>query len=235
MTSPERILIIEDNEDLAFGLRTNLEVQGYEVLLAKDGAAGLNLAQTDLPSLVVLDLMLPKVNGIDVLRKLRASGATIPILILTAKGNEVDKVLGLRLGADDYVTKPFGLMELMARIEALLRRTPTTPGAGATVYRFGGVEIHTESQAVSRGGATVLLTPKEYGLLMALVSRNGAVASRIELMREVWGHSSAVISRTVDTHIAELRRKLERDPARPRYIMTVRKSGYRLDMRAITY
>lgn len=235
VTSPERILIIEDNEDLAFGLRTNLEVQGYEVILAKDGAAGLTLAQADPPSLIVLDLMLPKVSGIEVLRKLRASGATTPILILTAKGNEVDKVLGLRLGADDYVTKPFGLMELMARIEALLRRAPTTPSAAATVYRFGRVVIHTESQAVSRDGAVVLLTPKEYGLLMALVLRNGAVASRIELMSEVWGHSSAVISRTVDTHIAELRRKLERDPARPRYIMTVRKSGYRLDMRTITY
>ena len=147
----------------------------------------------------------------------------------------MDKVLGLRLGADDYVTKPFGLMELMARIEALLRRAPATPNAGATVYRFGRVEIHTESQAVSMDGAAILLTPKEYGLLMALVLRNGAVASRIELMREVWGHSSAVISRTVDTHIAELRRKLERDPARPRYIVTVRKSGYRLDRRTITY
>lgn len=235
MTSPQKILIVEDNEDLAFGLRTNLEVQGYEVMLAKDGAAGLQLAQADPPSLIVLDLMLPKVNGIDVLRKLRASGVATPILILTAKGNEVDKVLGLRLGADDYVTKPFGLMELMARIEALLRRVPTTPNAVATVHRFGTVEIDTESQAVSRDGAAVSLTPKEYGLLIALVLRNGAVASRIELMGEVWGHSSAVISRTVDTHIAELRRKLERDPARPHYIMTVHKSGYRLDMRTITY
>jgi DNA-binding response OmpR family regulator len=154
----------------------------------------------------------------------------MPVLILTAKGNEVDKVLGLRLGADDYVTKPFGLMELMARVEALLRRTRQPGKNTATSYRFGAVVVRTESQKVLKGGEAVMLTPKEYGLLLALLRRSGAVASRIELMGEVWGHSSAVISRTVDTHIAELRRKLESDPARPRHIITVRKSGYRVDV-----
>ena len=174
--------------------------------------------------------MLPKQDGIEVLKKLRSSGSTVPVLILTAKGNEVDKVLGLRLGADDYVTKPFGLMELMARVEALLRRTRPPTEVAAANYRFGVVEVRSESQEVLKNGQAVVLTPKEYGLLLALLQRGGAVASRIELMGEVWGHSSAVVSRTVDTHIAELRRKLESDPARPRHIVTVRKSGYRLDV-----
>ncbi len=228
MTDCASILIVEDNQDLAFGLRTNLEVQGYSVSLAEDGPTGLELALAEPPDLIILDLMLPRLGGIEVLKKIRAAGSDIPILILTAKGNEVDKVLGLRLGADDYVTKPFGLMELMARVEALLRRSRPASGQSASVYRFGSIEIHTESQQVFKEGIAVNLTPKEYGLLLALVLRNGAVASRIELMGEVWGHASAVISRTVDTHIAELRRKLEPDPARPRHIITVRKSGYRV-------
>jgi DNA-binding response OmpR family regulator len=188
------------------------------------------LALEDPPNLIILDLMLPKLSGIEVLKELRASGSTTPILILTAKGNEVDKVLGLRLGADDYVTKPFGLMELMARVEALLRRTQALTDKPAASYTFGDVDINAVSQEVLRDGHVVELTPKEYGLLLALAQRGGAVASRIELMGEVWGHSSAVVSRTVDTHIAELRRKLEHDPARPRHITTVRKSGYRLDL-----
>ena len=230
MSEPPKILLVEDNQDLAFGLRTNLEVQGYEVFLAGDGPAGLKSALADSPSLIILDLMLPKQDGIEVLKKLRSSGSTVPVLILTAKGNEVDKVLGLRLGADDYVTKPFGLMELMARVEALLRRTRPPTEVATANYRFGVVEVRTEPQEVLKNGQAVVLTPKEYGLLLALLQRGGAVASRIELMGEVWGHSSAVISRTVDTHIAELRRKLESDPARPRHIVTVRKSGYRLDV-----
>ena len=230
MSETPKILLVEDNQDLAFGLRTNLEVQGYEVFLAGDGPAGLKSALADSPSLIILDLMLPKQDGIEVLKKLRSSGSTVPVLILTAKGNEVDKVLGLRLGADDYVTKPFGLMELMARVEALLRRTRPPTEVATANYRFGVVEVRTEPQEVLKNGQAVVLTPKEYGLLLALLQRGGAVASRIELMGEVWGHSSAVISRTVDTHIAELRRKLESDPARPRHIVTVRKSGYRLDV-----
>jgi DNA-binding response OmpR family regulator len=232
MTDDAKILIIEDNQDLAFGLRTNLEVQGYTVLLAEDGPTGLQMALTRTPGLVILDLMLPGMGGIEVLKKFRKTDATTPILILTAKGSEVDKVIGLRLGADDYVTKPFGLMELMARVEALLRRTNPPAGQQRADFRFGKIEINTGSQQVTRDGNPVVLTPKEYGLLLALVQRDGAVASRIELMSEVWGHASAVISRTVDTHIAELRRKLEIDPARPRHIITVRKSGYRLDTRA---
>jgi DNA-binding response OmpR family regulator len=230
MSSVRRLLIIEDNEDLAFGLRTNLEVQGYQVELATDGLEGLARARQAPFDLIVLDLMLPTLGGIEVLRKFRKENQSTPVLILTAKGNELDKVLGLRLGADDYVTKPFGLMELLARVEALLRRAALPGISDGDTYRFGSIEVDTEAQRVTRDGRAVELTPKEYGLLLALIKRAGAVATRIELMSEIWGHSSAVISRTVDTHIAELRRKLEQDPSRPRFIVTVRKSGYRLDM-----
>ena len=228
MRQTARILIVEDNSDLAFGLRTNLEVQGYEVLVAEDGLAGLQRALDDSPDLVVLDLLLPKLDGIDVLRKIREKDTVTPVLILTAKGNEVDKVLGLRLGADDYVTKPFGLMELMARVEALLRRTEARPRPDADLYVFGDIQVILSTQQVLRNDREINLTPKEYSLLIALLRRGGAVASRTELMKEVWGHSSVVISRTVDTHVAELRRKLEPDPAHPNYIVTIRKSGYRL-------
>ena len=222
------ILVVEDNEDLAFGLQTNLEVQGYAVTVARDGEMGLRAALNDRPDMIILDLMLPKIDGIEVLRKIRKNDKSTPIQILTAKGNEVDKVSGLRLGADDYVTKPFALMELMARVEALLRRAQIRPRHHDLVYRFGAVEVDAGARRVFRDGEGIELTPKEFGLLLALLQRRGAAASRIELMKEVWGHSSAVISRTVDTHIAELRRKLEADPARPEYIRTVRKTGYRL-------
>jgi len=228
MTDPARILVVEDNEDLAFGLQTNLEVQGYRVELARDGLSGLQHALDDRPDMIILDLMLPGLDGVDVLKRFRRKDRSTPILILTARGNEVDKVSGLRLGADDYVTKPFALMELMARVEALLRRTRSAPRKNRAVYRFGSVRVHTDSKQVLKDRQPVELTPKEYGLLLALLARNGAVATRIELMKEVWGHSSTIISRTVDTHIAELRRKLENDPAKPDCILTVRKSGYRV-------
>lgn len=228
MTEAARVLIVEDNEDLAFGLRTNLEVQGYEVLVATDGPAGLGAAREHGPDLIILDLMLPRLGGFEVLKALRAERASMPILILTAKGNEVDKVNALRLGADDYVTKPFGLMELIARIEALLRRAALSSAGRSGTVGFADVKVDFDSRQVTKGGAPVDLTLKEFGLLIALLERNGAVASRLELMSEVWGHSSAIISRTVDTHVAELRRKLENEPSRPKHILTVRKSGYRL-------
>lgn len=229
MTESARILIIEDNQDLAFGLRTNMEVQGYQVELATDGQQGLAVAENGQFDLIVLDLMLPKLDGIELLRSLRKRDKSTPVLILSAKGNEVDKVMGLRLGADDYVSKPFGLMELMARVEALLRRAAKLDSDNQNSYSFGVIQVDTGSRRVSRDGEIVELTPKEYGLLLALIERDGAVASRIELMSEIWGHSSAVVSRTVDTHIAELRRKLEVDPSNPKYLVTVRKTGYRLD------
>jgi DNA-binding response OmpR family regulator len=221
-----QILVIEDNADLAYGLRNNLEIEGYNVEVAGDGANGLQRAKQSKPDVIVLDLMLPGLDGFRVLRELRASNLTMPVLILTARGEESDKVRGLKLGADDYVTKPFGLLELLARIEALLRRN--TPPSTRGVAAFGDVEIDRGARTLTRGGEFVELAPKEYELLIALFDRNGAAVSRLELMRQVWGYSDAVITRTIDTHIAELRRKLERDPAQPQHILTVRKVGYRL-------
>jgi DNA-binding response OmpR family regulator len=222
-----RILIVEDNADLAYGLRNNLEIEGYIVDVAGDGAQGLSLALEVPPELIVLDLMLPELDGFRVLRELRARGLEVPVLILTARGEESDKVRGLKLGADDYVTKPFGLLELLARIEALLRRN-TNRGKTRPLVRFGEVEIDPGARTVSCNGVGVELAPKEYELLIALLDRDGAAVSRLDLMRQVWGYSDAVISRTIDTHIAELRRKLEPDPSAPRHILTVRKVGYRL-------
>ena len=224
-----RVLIVEDNHDLAFGLRNNLEIEGYGVDVASDGPSGLAAARQLRPDLIVLDLMLPGMDGYRVLRQLREDGLAMPVLILTARGEEADKVRGFRLGADDYVTKPFGLMELIARVEALLRRTRPPAGASAVaVQRFGEVEVDPATRSVRRGEEPVALTPMEFDLLVALLRRQGAVVSRLELLKEVWGHSSAVLTRTVDTHIGELRRKLEHDPSTPRHILTVRKAGYRL-------
>jgi DNA-binding response OmpR family regulator len=226
----KRILLVEDNRDLAYGLRNNLEIEGFEVEVCEDGKSGLLAARRSKPELVILDLMLPELDGFRVLRALREEGDRVPILILTARGEESDKVRGLRLGADDYVTKPFGLLELLARVEALLRRARGGAASEAkdSVLRFGDVVVDTASRVVSRNGAAVELAPKEFELLLALLRGKGAVISRLDLMRQVWGYSDAVVTRTVDTHVAELRRKLEADPASPRHILTVRKVGYRL-------
>ncbi len=222
------ILVVEDNPDLSFGLRNNLEIEGYRVTVAEDGPAGLETARSEHPDLIILDLMLPGMDGYRVLRTLRDEGIVVPVIILTARGEEGDKVRGFRLGADDYVTKPFGVLELLARVEALLRRTGGAPAEPpAPVERFGAVEVRPEARLVLRQGEPVSLAPKEFDLLLALIRRRGAVASRLELMKEVWGHRAAVVSRTVDTHVAELRRKLEEDPGDPRHILTVRKAGYR--------
>jgi DNA-binding response OmpR family regulator len=218
-----RVLIVEDNADLAYGLRNNLEIEGYEVEVAADGARGLERVRAVRPDLVILDLMLPELDGFRVLRTLRAEELAMPVLILTARGEEADKVRGLKLGADDYVTKPFGLLELLARVEVLLRRN-----VRRAVDAFGDVEIDRATRIVTRAGAAVELAPKEYDLLLALFDRGGAVVSRLDLMRRVWGYSDAVVTRTIDTHVAELRRKLEEDPAHPKYILTARKVGYRL-------
>jgi len=235
-----RILVIEDNADLAYGLRNNLEIEGYVVEVADDGSKGLESARRLRPELVILDLMLPRTDGFRVLRDLRAEGLWMPVLILTARGEEADKVRGLKLGADDYVTKPFALLELLARIEALLRRSRAGAGQGAgpgapdgrlderTMERFGQVEVNRAFRTVSRRGQPVELSPKEFDLLLALLGRDGAVVPRLVLLREVWGYSDAVVTRTLDTHIAELRRKLEDDPSDPRHLLTVRKMGYRL-------
>lgn len=225
------ILIIEDNPTLAQGLQNNLEVEGHSVRVAHDGASGLQAAREATPQLVILDLMLPDQSGFRVLRELREAGLTSPVLILTARGAEEDKVRGLRLGADDYVTKPFGLLELLARVDALLRRTSgASPSLVPEVseVKVGDITLYPTTHTVVRGSEMVALRPKEYELLLALVRRGGRVATRAELLTEVWGYSDDVMSRTVDTHIAELRRKLEANPTSPRHVLTVRKVGYRL-------
>jgi two-component system alkaline phosphatase synthesis response regulator PhoP len=223
------VLIIEDNTDLAYGLRNNLEIEGYLVDVAVDGVAGLARAREIRPDVIILDLMLPGLDGYRVLKALREGGDEVPVLILTAHGEEADKVRGFRLGADDYVTKPFGLLELMARVAALLRRSSKGPRDSSQPERFGDVRVDPASRTVTRRDQPVALTPMEFDLLRALMRRGGAIASRLELLQEVWGHSAAVLTRTVDTHVAELRRKLEDDPSAPRHILTVRKAGYRLN------
>ena len=225
-----RILVIEDNRNLATGLRNNLEIEGYAVDVAADGQSGLALARSTDPDLIVLDLMLPGMDGYRVLKTLREEGSETPVLILSARGEETDKVLGFHLGADDYVAKPFGLLELLARVDALLRRAASGGSRTklAAAVSFGDVHVDPGTHTVKRAGAPVMLRPKEYDLLIALLRRRGQVASRTELLEEVWGYSGEVYSRTVDTHVAELRRKLEDNAAEPRHILTVRKSGYRI-------
>ena len=220
------ILLVEDNRDLAYGLRNNLEIDGHLVETVEAGEDALARVRLATPDLIVLDLMLPRMDGYHVLRRLRADGHDMPVLILTARTEEADKVLGFRLGADDYVTKPFGVLELLARVSALIRRASRTAPL-KTIEKVGDIEINRDTRIVTRGGERVQLTPMEFDLLAALIARRGAMASRLELLQEVWGHSAAVVTRTVDTHVAELRRKLERDPAQPVHILTVRKVGYR--------
>jgi DNA-binding response OmpR family regulator len=228
-----RLLLIEDNEDLAFGVRTVLEFEGYEVDVAADGATGLARARELPPDLIILDLMLPEMGGYDVLRELRGDGFLTPVLILTARSQESDVLMGFNLGADDYVTKPFSTSELVARVNALLRRVrqgKASDSGSPRLERFGDVQVNPSTRTVLRGGEPVEMTPKEFDLLMALLLRRGAVASRTELLKEVWRYGNAqVMTRTVDVHIAELRRKLEVDPSEPKHILTARKAGYRLE------
>jgi len=227
-----RVLVIEDSTDLAEGLRFNLELEGYAVKVAEDGNTGLACVREWEPDLVILDLMLPGIDGYQVLRSLRGDGRQTPVLILSARGEESDKVRGFQLDADQYVTKPFGLIELLERVKSLLRRTrartdvaENTSGAG--LIAFGDVSIDPASRTVTRSGEAVSLTPKAYELMMALVKRKGAVATRVELLREVWDHRAIVLTRTVDSHMAELRKKLEHDPADPKHFITIWKVGYR--------
>ena len=220
------VLVVEDNADLALGLRMNLEVEGHRVTVAATGVEGLRLARELRPDLLVLDLMLPDLDGYRVLETLRDEGHELPVLILTARQEERDKVRGFRLGADDYVTKPFGLDELLARVGALLRRA--RPAAGPEVVRFGDVELLPKQHLVRRGGRTVELRPMELELLLALAARRNETVARGELLAQVWGYREGVMSRTIDTHMAELRRKLEADPSQPRHLLSVRKVGYQL-------
>jgi DNA-binding response OmpR family regulator len=224
-----RILVVEDNADLAFAVTTALQSEGFDVVVAGTGPDGVDRARDSGAELIVLDLMIPGFDGYRVIRTLRGEGIKTPILVLTARGEEADKVKGLRLGADDYVTKPFGAMELLARVDALLRRSRLSAPAPIAVDTFGEVEVNRAARTVKRGGESVALTPKEYDLLVALMDRAGAVVPRGDLLSLVWGYKQYLITRTVDQHLFELRAKLEPNPAQPVHIITVRKTGYRFE------
>jgi DNA-binding response OmpR family regulator len=223
-----RILIVEDNADLSEGIAYNLRLEGHETLVAADGNRAVEAYKSFAPDLVLLDLMLPGMDGYEVLRVIRANGRRVPVIILSARAEEADKVRGFKLDADQYVTKPFGILELIERVASLLRRAEPAPTAKH--LRIGDVTVDPERRAVSKAGTDVSLSPKAYELLLALLRRKGAVATRNDLLREVWGYGAFVVSRTVDTHVAELRRKLEDDVADPKLVVTVWKVGYRLDL-----
>jgi len=221
-----RVLVVEDDVSILTGVSMNLRFEGYEVLQAQDGERGLEMAVAESPDLIVLDIMMPRINGYEVLRELRARGVRTPVLVLSAKGLERDKVLGLDLGADDYVVKPFGVAELMARVKAVLRRRY---GEDGEVLRFGDVAVDLRSRTVTRGGAPVELTGQEFRLLAHLLTSPGRTFSRDELLRGAWGLDYEGTARTVDTFVRQLRQKLEPDPDAPRYILTARGLGYRFE------
>ncbi|HKZ81108.1 MAG TPA: response regulator transcription factor [Pyrinomonadaceae bacterium] len=221
-----RILIVEDEPAMVEGLRDNFEYEGYEVISAADGVAGLDRALADDPHLVVLDVMMPRMSGLEVCKQLKAKRPSLPIIMLTARGQEIDKVVGLELGADDYVTKPFSIRELMARVKAVLRRvSPQAPAPD--VYQFSDVEVNIRSNEVRRAGTPVELSSKEFALLAYFVSHPAETLSRDRLLDAVWGYENYPNTRTVDTHIVHLRQKLEPNPEEPRFIVTVHGSGYK--------
>jgi two-component system alkaline phosphatase synthesis response regulator PhoP len=221
-----RILIVEDEPAMVAGLRDNFEYEGYDVISAQDGVAGLERALAEHPDLVVLDVMMPRMSGLDVCKQLKAKRPSLPIIMLTARGQEIDKVVGLELGADDYVTKPFSIRELLARVKAVLRRV-SPPSAMPEVYRFSDVEINIRSNEVRRAGAPVELSSKEFALLTYFVAHPAETLSRDRLLDEVWGYENYPNTRTVDTHILHLRQKLEPNPEEPRLFLTVHGSGYK--------
>jgi len=225
-----RILVVEDNTALAEGLAYNLRHEGHDVRIAEDGESGLADARQWSPDLVILDLMLPRLDGYGVLAAIRQDRNDVPVIILSARGEEADKVRGFRLDADQYVTKPFGVLELLERVRSLLRRSAARVASPeAHEVRFGDVVVDLAARTVTRSGEPCTLTPKAFELLLALAARDGRVVTRQELLKEVWGYGAFVLSRTVDSHIAELRRKLEADAAHPRHIVTVWKVGYRFE------
>jgi two-component system alkaline phosphatase synthesis response regulator PhoP len=223
----EKILLVEDEPGLVTTLGDCLRSEGYEVGSAQDGEEGLARATNDFFDLIVLDVMLPRKSGLDVCRDLRQQGFATPILMLTARGQVVDRVLGLKIGADDYLTKPFDMQELLARIEALLRRVPQAVVGQSFIYQFGTIRVDTRRTEVRRDGTPVALSAREFQLLRYFIEHRGGTLPRKELLREVWGYRGARLTRTVDVHVASLRRKLEVDPGKPRFILTVLGFGYK--------
>ena len=224
--SDKKVLVVEDDEAMAVALRDGFDYEGYEVSVARDGEAGLTLARTVSPNLIILDVMLPKKSGLDVCKQLRSEGSDVPIIMLTARGQEIDKVLGLKLGADDYVTKPFSFLELMARVEAVLRRVSGRQEQIES-YSFGDIVIHFKQCEATKGGKPVELSPRELELMRFFVEHRGEVVSRDQLLDTVWGYGNMPFTRTVDMHIAKLRKKIEDKPNDPKYIVTIHRLGYK--------
>ncbi len=221
------ILVVEDDPSIALGLRINLEAEGYRVSMADDGELGLALMRSERPDLLILDVMLPKKNGFEVLHELRSQGIRTPIIVLSARTGEMDKVTGLELGAEDYVAKPFSLAEFLARVRGALRRN--AGGPRPTIHRFSDVEVDEGARSVRRAGAQVDLTATEFDVLLCLVSQRGRVLSRDDIFRRVWGPNHHGTPRTIDNFMQQLRQKLEVDPTEPKHFQTVRGVGYRFD------
>jgi DNA-binding response OmpR family regulator len=221
-----KILVVEDEPNMVVGLRDNFEFEGYEVITARDGVEGLQLALEESPDLVVLDVMMPRMSGLEVCKQLRAQRASIPIIMLTARGQEVDKVVGLELGADDYVTKPFSIRELLARVKAVLRRTSVLPKE-LDQHTFGDVEVDLRRCRVLKSGKALDVSSKEFELLKYFICHAGETLSRHQLLEDVWGYEHYPTTRTVDTHLVRLRQKLEPNPEQPEYFLTVHGTGYR--------
>jgi DNA-binding response OmpR family regulator len=221
-----RVLIVEDDEAMGIALQDGFEYEGFDVTLARDGAVGMDQATTAKPDLILLDVMLPKMSGLDICKKIRSDGNIVPIIMLTARGQEIDKVLGLKLGADDYVTKPFSFLELMARVEALLRRTAPRE-SNLDVAEFGNIHIDFKKCELTRAGEPVEMTPRELELLRFMIEHEGEVVTRDQLLDAVWGYEKMPFTRTVDMHIAKLRKKIEPNPAEPVHVVTVHRYGYK--------
>ena len=221
-----KILIVEDEPNMVSGLRDNFEFEGYQVITAGDGVSGLDRALSDSPDLVILDVMMPRMSGLDVCKQLKSKKPAIPVIMLTARGQEVDKVVGLELGADDYVTKPFSIRELLARVKAVLRRAGYV-GSNQEKFAFGDVEVNVRNCQVSRCGKALDFSSKEFELLKFFLCHPGETLSRDRLLEEVWGYDRFPTTRTVDAHIVRLRQKLEPRPEQPRFILTVHGTGYK--------
>jgi len=223
----ERILLVEDEQALCMTLTDRLKSEGYEIDCANDGEQGYRRATEGAYDLIILDVMLPQRSGFDVCRDIRAAGLATPVLMLTARSQTVDKVVGLKLGADDYLTKPFEMLELLARIEALLRRAPSRPAENGAVHEFGPIRVDLRGTEVRRNGKVVNLSAREFQLLRYFLEHRGATLSRNEILKEVWGYNTETFTRTVDVHVASLRQKLGDDPRQPQFIVTVPGLGYK--------
>lgn len=223
-----RILVIEDEPEMQRGLRDNLEFEGYDVLVIGEGKKGMETIRNEKFDLILLDVMLPGMSGFDICKKARTEGVATPIIMLTAKGEEVDKVLGLEFGADDYITKPFSLRELLARVKAVLRRTPSNTAAIASNITVGLLEVDFESYTAKKKGKTVEMTSKDFDILRYLWTHQQQVISRDDLLQHVWGYDESISSRTVDNFIVKLRKQIEKDPAKPKHIITIHGAGYKL-------